>query len=241
MLKSKGSYPLMHKSNTVLDAEAVQRVRLVYSKKGPICLISHLDLGKTLFAIFRRAGLPLAYTHGFNPQPRVQFGPPLSVGYESEHELIDVYMAGRADLRETLKRVNEQAPHGIFFSGAQEVDLKAPSLGAAAMEAEYLAVLPQVCAPEEVETSVARFRNGVSFEVEIERKKGTVKKDLKKCIHISGIEKTAAGNSAIRLTASLSSEDYVNPITALAHILGLVDGQSEQICMTRMAIRLKKS
>ncbi len=63
--------------------------RLLFEKCGRAVWISHLDLMRLFQRAFKRAGLPLTHTHGFNPRPSVSIALPLSVGVESSCELLD--------------------------------------------------------------------------------------------------------------------------------------------------------
>ncbi len=67
-------------------------IRFVFTKKGGLKYISHLDLQRAIARIIKRSHIPIRYTQGFNPHPKMVFGLPLSVGCESECELLDVYM-----------------------------------------------------------------------------------------------------------------------------------------------------
>ena len=65
-------------------------VRITFRKAGRLQYISHLDLQRSMSRIIARAGLPVWYTKGFNPHPKLVFGMPLPVGVESECELLDL-------------------------------------------------------------------------------------------------------------------------------------------------------
>lgn len=65
-------------------------VRIRFRKAGRLQYISHLDLQRTMGRVIARAGLPVWYTKGFNPHPKLVFGLPLPVGVESECELLDL-------------------------------------------------------------------------------------------------------------------------------------------------------
>ena len=64
-------------------------LRLAFSKTGVLQYISHLDLQRTMTHAIIRAGIPVWYTEGYNPKPRLQFSTPLSIGTESRYELMD--------------------------------------------------------------------------------------------------------------------------------------------------------
>src|SRR5690606_33558809 len=72
------------------EVERMPKYRLRYAKFGPARFASHLDLGRALGRALRRAGLPVAYSQGFHPLPKMAFGPPLPVGVESEAEFVDI-------------------------------------------------------------------------------------------------------------------------------------------------------
>jgi len=85
--------------------------------------VSHLDLMKTFDRAIRRAGLPLAYSQGFNPHPSMVFGLPLSVGVTSEAEYMDIELTEELGKDEFLSRINSSLPAGLecieatYFSG----------------------------------------------------------------------------------------------------------------------------
>jgi radical SAM-linked protein len=80
-------------------------VRVVYSKLGQIRFISHLDLMRTIFRGFMRAGVPIELSQGFSPHQLIAFGPPLSVGMEGENEFFDFNMDAFYDLKKIMNDV----------------------------------------------------------------------------------------------------------------------------------------
>ncbi len=89
------------------------RYRIQYSKRGPASYISHLDLVRTLERAFRRAGLPIAYSEGFNPHPRFSFAAPLPVGVEGLAEVLDVEMQDSVNHQDLAERLNGALPPGL--------------------------------------------------------------------------------------------------------------------------------
>jgi len=124
------------------DAQALkQRLRLKFAKGGVIKYISHLDLTRAWERIFRRAGLPLVYSQGFNPRPRFQIAAGLPVGVTSRAELLDVWLMQPLEPEETLARLKAVSPLGLEILEAVEVDLKAPALQSQVCAADYQAVV----------------------------------------------------------------------------------------------------
>ena len=88
--------------------------RLLFEKKGHAVWISHLDLMRVFQRAFKRAGLPLTHTQGFNPRPSVSIALPLSVGVESNCELLDFDLDGESvALDEICRRLNEKLIEGV--------------------------------------------------------------------------------------------------------------------------------
>ena len=88
--------------------------RLLFQKTGNAVWISHLDLMRVFQRSFQRAGLPLTHTKGFNPRPSVSIALPLSVGIESQCELLDFDLEGEAPSMEEIRdRLNEKLIAGV--------------------------------------------------------------------------------------------------------------------------------
>ena len=86
---------------------------LIYEKTGAAKYISHLDFVRTYNRAMRRAGLPVAFSEGFNPHPLLGFALPLSVGYTSECELLELRLTGALAEAEIRDRLNAVMPGGI--------------------------------------------------------------------------------------------------------------------------------
>ena len=88
--------------------------RLLFKKAGKAVWMSHLDLMRVFQRTFKRAGLSLTHTQGFNPRPSVSIALPLSVGVESECELLDFDLDGESiSCDEILDRLNKTLVEGV--------------------------------------------------------------------------------------------------------------------------------
>jgi radical SAM-linked protein len=95
--------------------------------------LGHLDVTRALLRAFRRARLPLAYSQGFNPKPRVQFGPALAVGIESVAEMLELELTAPIEAATTLEAINGSLPaglHGIALQPRAEGAPASPSRSA---------------------------------------------------------------------------------------------------------------
>jgi radical SAM-linked protein len=137
------------------DATPLHRVRVHYAKREPLRYISHLDLTRTWERIFRRAGLPVAYSQGFNPRPRFQIAAALPVGVTGRGELLDVWLKETLVPEEIVTRLLPSLPAGLEVLAVHEVALRAPSMQSQMRAADYRAV---VRSPEPVEAVEARIQ-----------------------------------------------------------------------------------
>ena len=85
-------------------------VRVKFSKVGSLKFISHLDLARTMRSAFLRAKLPIWYTLGFNPHPKMVFSLPLSVGTASLCEFMDFMLTEKLPYNEIVSRLNAAFP-----------------------------------------------------------------------------------------------------------------------------------
>lgn len=87
-----------------------EAVRIKFTKVGSLQFISHLDLNRTMKTVMIRAGVPIKYSEGFNPHPKMVFALPLSIGAESETELLDFKITAPMTERELTDRLNSALP-----------------------------------------------------------------------------------------------------------------------------------
>lgn len=130
------------------------KYRFCYAKFGEAKYISHLDLIRLFSRSFKRAGIPLTYSEGFNPHPKMAIGLPLSVGLTSECEYMDAEVE-RPLKREDIDELNKKLPIGICINGAAE---RIPGMKKLAdiRWAEYKVMLNTKVTPEQVEAFMAR-------------------------------------------------------------------------------------
>ena len=103
--------------------------RLLFEKTGNAVWISHLDLMRLFQRAFKRAGLPLTHTQGFNPRPSVSIALPLSVGVESVCELLDFTLDGATiSCEEICQRLNDALVPGVRVREVYDTGMKLKEL-----------------------------------------------------------------------------------------------------------------
>lgn len=140
-----------------------QRVRITFSEGEPVRYISHLDLLRAWERIIRRAGLPLAYSLGFNPHPKIVIAMPLPVGCTGEREQVDVILDRPISLDKWIPMLQPVLPVGIAVSEVNEVSLQAPAQPSLIESAAYEFWLAGISAAE-VRSRVSSFMALETFE-----------------------------------------------------------------------------
>ncbi|HEY5014348.1 MAG TPA: TIGR03936 family radical SAM-associated protein [Acidimicrobiia bacterium] len=103
-------------------------VRVRYTKRGKVRWISHRDVARAFERALRIEQLPLAFTLGFSPRPKVSFGLALSTGYESDAEYLDLELAEPIDLESLPARLTAALPLGIEVDAVVALEERAPAL-----------------------------------------------------------------------------------------------------------------
>jgi radical SAM-linked protein len=101
----------------------------------------HLDLHRTWERTFRRAKLPLAYSQGFHPQPRINLAAALPLGFTSQAEIADFWLETDLTLPVILSALIKTLPPGLIIDHIEEIDPKAPSLQTQVRSSEYIITL----------------------------------------------------------------------------------------------------
>jgi len=182
---------------------ATTRIRMKFSKTGRVRFLSHLDFMVLLHRCAVRAGVPVAYSQGFNPHPRIAFGPALSVGIESEAEYLDMDTDPFVDLLQVTKDLNNSLPEGIRILESRIVPHSAPSLSGCISRYDYRVAVPEAMAGS-LADRVARFLERPSIIVTKEGRS----KDLRPCIVAMGVSVSSGGEG---LLLTLRDHGQVRP------------------------------
>ena len=113
------------------------RIQITFSKQGALRYTGHLDLHKLWERAARRAGLPLAYSQGFHPQPKMNIAAALPLGFSSRCEVIDLRLEQDISLDDLTDKLNATMPEGIRVLDVSQVDERAPALQTQVLSAEY--------------------------------------------------------------------------------------------------------
>jgi radical SAM-linked protein len=153
-----------------MSERALTRLRVIFGIGDAIKYISHLDLLRAWERVLRRAGVPLAYSQGFNPHPRIVIAMPLPVGCTGERERVDLFLDRSLSSSELLAMLAPALPAGISVASAEEAPLKGPALPSMILHAIYEIALDGI-AYEAAAARVAELLQQEVLEVEFRRKR----------------------------------------------------------------------
>ena len=183
-------------------SEAQQRIRARFRKGERVRHISHLDVLRYWERAIRRAELPLLYSQGFTPHPKIAFAAPLPLGFIGEREIIEVLLKERVPLDRFAAALAGQTTPDLELHEVGEVGLGLSALPNLLRWADYRAVLEGIM-PEEAAESVTAFLAAKTFPWRQEREgKKAREYDLRAGVASLTVEAEEAG---LAVSARLSA------------------------------------
>ena len=184
-----------------MTAEGNHRIRIRFAKLGRIRFISHRDLARVWERALRRAELPVAYSQGYSPHPRISFGLALATGYESIAEYLDVEVEEEVPLEGLVERLAQHLPSGVQPVAVVRHVPGEPSLQEAVTSCTWHFELPGV-QRQWLEAVVADLLARKEIPIRRNRKGTEIDADLRPGIRRLRVEATPSG---CQLTAELNT------------------------------------
>jgi radical SAM-linked protein len=150
------------------------RIRITFAKQGPLRYTGHLDLHKLWERAARRAELPLAYSQGFHPQPKMNIAAALPLGFSSRCEVMDMRLEHEIPLDGLREKLQQTLPAGIQVLNVENADERAPALQSQVASAEYQVTLKERADASELKRqidsvmeseSILRERRGKTYDL----------------------------------------------------------------------------
>jgi len=155
------------------------RLRVRFSRGEELKFISHLDIIRLWVRALRRAQIPLEYTEGFSPHPRISLAVPLSVGVTAENELMDISMTKVISPHWFTDTVNRQLPEGLKVLEATPISPNVPSLQSQVRFTQYQVAVRTDKSEEETKTAIDNLLAAESIPWHHERDTGRKSYDLR--------------------------------------------------------------
>jgi radical SAM family uncharacterized protein/radical SAM-linked protein len=165
------------------------RYRINYTKTGPARFLSHLELSRVFSRAMRRACLPLRFSSGFHPMPKITFHNALPVGMESQEEWCDIQLLQNLSSESILERCAQLFPAGIRMLSVTSIPLKNKTVPdkIRSYRIAFSEHAPGAPDRERTQELLEKFQHRDSFPFEMQRKKGIKNIDLKHVVQTLSI------------------------------------------------------
>jgi radical SAM-linked protein len=160
----------------------MKRLRIRFCRGPELKFISHLDIMRLWIRALRRARIPLVYSEGFNPHPKISIAAPLSVGTTGENELMDIILERPVSPHWLMSSVNEQLPPGVKVLEVYPIPADVPSLQSQVRLAHYRVEVVTGKSADEIESDIRRLLSLEHLPWHHERDTGTRNYDLRALI-----------------------------------------------------------
>lgn len=205
------------------DGQQRHKIRIRFTETGKVRFVSHRDVARLFERALRKLRLPVAYSEGFSPRPKLSFGLALSVAHESDAEYLDVELTEPVDVDVLPLALSAALPDGIDVDGVAELVPGAESLQQAITSCNWrIEILG--ASPVEVTAAVAETLTATELPLERVRKGKTAIADVRPAI----LELEVAGptGDGIELTAHLATSPVSLRPAELVVVLG-IEGAAE--------------
>jgi len=195
-----------------VSAPTKNRLRLRWGRDDRYKFMSHLDNLRTLERAFRRSGVPIAYSQGFNPSMKLSFGPPLSVGITSEAEYMDITLDTNV-MPYMVESLQNAIPDGMKIYDARNVIGKAVSLTSRMNRAVYDLKLEKTTQNADLNSKIKDVLNSEVLELERVGKNKTTLINIRPAIYDLQLE-----GDILRMTLGMGDGGYVRPTEILGQL-----------------------
>ncbi len=199
------------------SAPTRNRLRIRWGKSERYRYMSHLENMTAIERAIRRAGLPVAYSQGFNPTMKLSFGPPLPLGFTSEAEFVDITLEENL-LPYMVDKLKSVMPEGMDILDAGAVIGKTRSLSSLLNRVVYPLPVSELGDPGELADRVERILAAKGLEIERQTKSGVKVIDVRDAIHNLTFE-----DGALIMVLGLGEGGYVRP----TEVVSLLTGKDE--------------
>lgn len=174
----------------------IMRVRITFTKQNALRYIGHLDLHQLWERAIRRADLPLAYSQGFHPQPKISLAAALPLGFSSRGEVLDMRLKENMSVEDISKRLSDNLPVDIKITNIEEVEENLPALQTQVLSASYNVQLTE---PVERSELMRRVESLMMSESIIRERRGK-QYDLRPLIEMISVITEANGSVWLKMT-----------------------------------------
>lgn len=157
------------------------RIRMEFMRGNELKFVSHLDMLKTFERAMRRADVPLAFSEGFNPHPKMSFANALAVGIISDKEYLDIETSIDVDIEKLKDSLNLMLPEGLMIITVITVDKSIPALMASVNRARYQVIIEinNSVTDDNLKAAIKRILEKEEILITKKTKKGNREKNIR--------------------------------------------------------------
>lgn len=207
------------------------RVRITFTKQGALRYIGHLDLHRVWERALRRAALPLSYSQGFHPQPKISLAAALPLGFSSRSEVLDVRLNEDIATEDISARLKDNLPPDIKVLDVQTVDERLPAMQTLVLSAAYDVHLTEPIDGSELKRRVEALMNTESL---IRERRGKTY-DLRPLIELLSIITQSDGKAWLKMTLAAREGATGRPEEVLAALE--IEPETAKVERTRLIFK----
>ena len=214
------------------------RIIAAFQKNKEISYTSHLDVQRTLQRAFRRANLPLAYSKGFNPHPKLSFATALATGYTSDGEWFEVELDRPIEPQAFIERVNPALPDGMRVVEAFEADDSIDTLSKLIRAARYELTVhfDGAVAQQDVCSALDSIMGSEPVIVDKKTKSGIKPTDIRPDILEASVKEVSDTSATLLVVGTLTAagglraETFVRALFDRLHLNGFFTAHRISLC-----------
>jgi radical SAM-linked protein len=201
-------------------------LRITFAKKVLVKYISHLDLVLVWERALRRAQIPLAYSRGFNPGPRIQVASGLPVGTTGSAEIMDIIITHPLNPAAALAQLKPALPVGVAVHAVEEVPLKAPTLQNLLIQADYRVTVETTLPANQLTARIEALLAADKIIQSRQRKQRAEEVDLRPWLHDLRLDGVTSGEARLFMRLAAGQHGNLRPESVL-DALELADAWAE--------------
>ena len=209
--------------------------RIKYSKQGVTRFISHLDTMRAIKRALSRADIPVAYSEGFNPRPKISMGPPLALGCESRCEWADIVLTRPIAPDKLRLKLDNAMPEGLDLLEIDRVHGASPKLSGASC-ISYMVELPLGETIESAPLNIRRFLDKESAPLDRVRKNKKTTVDVRSFVLGASVG-AGADFDGLNVDISMSERGTCSPSEVLQAVFGISPDDAKCLRVVRTDIR----
>ncbi len=214
----------------------LKRFRLRYGVRGRLRFLSHLEMMGLLARALSRAGIPVAYSQGFHPHPKIAMGPARPVGVAGLNEYFDLTVAGSLFEDDLVVRLNRVLPEEIRISGVNWIPNQTAAVSSVIRFGEYRVRIPKALFREPPASLVARFLARGEIPVQRTKKGRTKTLDIRPMIREMALQSEQGDTVVLQMMVQTGDQGGVRPEEPVLALLDAGALDDHDIRMTRIGL-----